>query len=248
MKKGKKDLSKWLILYGMVFMSFHLIPALFPRYVQKPITYGDMLDFITPFAVIPVAFILHSKIRRMGSGPNYPVEVPNHMSLIMLGAGIILYIDGHGLHLSANCLARLFDRFQNPEFFNVAYLFDEIISHYVWDAGVFLISIALIFASYRIPRLSQSPQNLCLICAGAAFYGFTFAVNGIEGQTVIFLIPAALLGVVVSGGKRFNISQDLASNPIRMFFLLAYTISLFIFVYWGFRHSGFPQFSDLGWI
>jgi hypothetical protein len=248
MIKGKNDLSKWLILYGLVIMSFHILPVLFSGYVQKPITYGDILDFVTPFAVIPVVFFLHSRICRIGSDPVSPTEYPNHMSKIVLGVGLILYVEGHGLHLSANSLARLFDRIKNPEFFNVAYLFDEIISHYVWDLGVFLISIALIIASYRIPRLSQSPQNYCLICAGAACYGFTFTVNGIEGQTVVFAIPAALLGVVVSGGKRFKISQDLVSNPIRMFFLLAYTISLFLFVYWGIWHSGYPQFSELGWI
>lgn len=248
MKKGKIDLSKWLILYGMVIMSFHILPALFSGYVQKPITYGDILDFVTPFAVIPVGFLLHSRIRWIGSDPISPTEFPNHMSKIILGVGIIMYVEGHGLHLSANSLARLFDRVQNPEFFNVAYLFDEIISHYVWDAGVFLISIALIFASYRIPPKSQSPQNLCLICVGAAFYGFTFALNGIEGQTVVFVIPAALLGVVFSGGERFKLSQDIETNPIRVFFLLAYILSLFLFAYWGIRYSGFPQFSELGWI
>jgi hypothetical protein len=138
MKKGKIDLSKWLIFYGIVNVSFHILPALFPGYVQKPITHSNMLDFVTPFVVIPVGFLL--------------------------------------------------------------------------------ISIALIFASYRIPHKSRSPQNLCLICAGEAFYGFIFAVNGTEGQTVVFVIPAALVGVVVSGGKRFKLSQNIETNPIRIFF------------------------------
>jgi len=83
---------------------------------------------------------------------------------------------------------------------------------------------------------------------GAAFYGFTFAANGIEGQTVVFVIPAALAGVVVSGGKRFKLFQDMETNPIRVFFLLAYILSLLLFVYWGIRYSGFPQFSELSWI
>lgn len=105
--------------------------------------------------------------------------------------GFILYVEGHGLHLSANAIARLFDKVQNPELFHAAYLFDEIISHYAWDMGVFLISIALIFASYRISCKYKFPKNLYLICTGAAFYGFNFAVNGIEGQTVVFVFPAA---------------------------------------------------------
>jgi len=207
-----------------------------------------MLDFITPFTVIPVAFLLYSRIFRIGSDPMPPTEFPNHASKIILGIRIILYVEGHGLHLSANSLARLFDKVQNPEFFDATYLFDEIISHYVWDAGVFLISIAMIFASYRMLPKSRSPQNLCLLCAGASLYVFSFAVNGIEGQTVVFVIPAAILGVVASAGERFKISQDLTTNPVRVFFLVAYLLSLIIVAYWGIRYSGFPQFSDLGWI
>ena len=76
--------------------------------------------------------------------------------------------------------------------------------------------------------------------------------NGIEKIQVkldddyAFPFPAALAGVVVSGGKRLKLFQDLENNPIRMFFLLAYIISLLLFVYRGIRHSGFPQFSELG--
>jgi hypothetical protein len=248
MNKGKIDLSKWLILYGVVIISFHLLPAFLTEYVQEPITQGDLLDFFTPFAVIAVASLLYSRICRIGSEPISSSGFPYRMPEIILGVGIILYVEGHGLHLSANSLARLFDRVQYPEFFNAVYFFDEIISHYVWDLGVFLISIALIFASSRIPRKSQSLQNFYLLCAGATFYGFTIAVNGIEGQTVVFAIPASLVGVIVSAGERYKISRNFKTKPVRLFFLVAYVISLLLFAYWGIRYSGFPQFSALGWI
>ena len=56
MKKEKIDLGKWLALFGVIIQLFHLLPAFLTRYVQEPITDGDVLDFITPFAVIAVAF------------------------------------------------------------------------------------------------------------------------------------------------------------------------------------------------
>jgi len=37
-------------------------------------------------------------------------------------------------------------------------------------------------------------------------------------------------------------------NPVLFFFLIAYLISTLLFLYWGMSHSGFPQFSELGWI
>jgi hypothetical protein len=248
MKKEKIDLGKWLALFGVIILLFHLLPAFLTTYVQEPITDGDVLDFITPFAVIAVAFLLYSRIYHSGSGTLTPSGLPDRLSKISLGLGFVLYVEGHGIHLSANSLARLFDRAQYPEFYHATYFFDEIFSHYIWDAGVFLISLALIFACYRIPPQPKSTKNLYLICGGAVMYGFTFAANGIEGQTVAFVIPAALVGLVVSSGNRFRISQESKTNPVRMFFLLGYAISLILFAYWGIRHAGFPQFSELGWI
>jgi hypothetical protein len=206
------------------------------------------MDFLTPLAVLSIAVLLYSRIHRIGSDAASSSSFWDRLSKIVLFLGFILYVDGHGIHLSANALARLFDKIQNPDFFQAAYSFDEIISHYMWDSGVFLISISMIFACFRLPRKKTSSQNLFLIFLGAAFYGFTFAVNGIEGQTVGFVSAAALVGFVLTAVNFSGASPRLKENPVRIFFLVGYTISLILIAYWGIRHGGFPQFTELGWI
>jgi hypothetical protein len=40
----------------------------------------------------------------------------------------------------------------------------------------------------------------------------------------------------------------LLGNPVLWFFTVAYATAVCLFVYWGARQGGFPQFSELGWI
>ena len=79
--------------------------------------------------------------------------------LVFLGFGFLLYVDGHGLHLSSNSIARLLQDMKGSELFKANYLFDEIISHYMWDTGVFLISMGLILLAYKISIQSISGKN-----------------------------------------------------------------------------------------
>jgi hypothetical protein len=95
---------------------------------------------------------------------------------------------------------------------------------------------------------SVSRVNLALLCLGAAFYGFTFTVNGIEGQTVPFTFPAAFISFAITLVLYFKGQKGVGRNPVLLFFLSAYFLSSLLFAYWGISHSGFAQFSELGWI
>jgi hypothetical protein len=225
-----------------------VLPAFFQRFISKSLTLGDVIDFATPWVVLPVAFFVFSRICGIESGVQPPSGFQITASKILLGAGFILYVEGHGLHLSANSIARLIDKVQNQDLYKAAYLWDEIISHYIWDAGVFLIAIALIVASFRRSHKSPSVPSKLFIAVGAIIYGFTFTVNSIEGQTVVFGIPAAILGGVLCIGLLWKNSRRERNNPVILFFLAAFFVALILFVYWGIRYPGFPQFSELGWI
>lgn len=248
MGEKKIELSRWLFFLGLAYASLQVLPAFFQRFISKSLTLGDVIDFATPWAVIPVAFFVFSRISRIESGKQPPSSFQIAASKILLAAGFVLYVDGHGLHLSANSLARLIDKAQNPELYHAAYLWDEIISHYVWDAGVFLIAIALIVGSSRRSYKSLSVPSILFISLGALLYGFTFAVNSVEGQTTVLGIPVAIFGGALCIGLRWRNSRLERNNPVTLFFLLAYSVTLILFVYWGIRYSGFPQFSELGWI
>lgn len=237
-----------LFTFGIVIAFFHVIPALLFPYLKSPLTWGDTLDFLTPFAVIPLAYLLFYSARRTLRSLNDPDRMQSLVAKIILAFGFLLYVDGHGLHLSSNSIARLMQGMKESALFNATYLFDEIISHFMWDAGVFLISIGLMMIALRLPFESLSGSNIAFVCTGAAFYGFNFTVNGIEGQTVVFTLPAAFVGclsafILYTRGRRKGLH-----NPFYLFFMVAYFVSVVLFLYWGISRSGFPQFSELGWI
>ncbi|MDD1679421.1 MAG: hypothetical protein LUO93_09615 [Methanomicrobiales archaeon] len=160
--------------------------------------------------------------------------------------GAILYVDGHGIHLPSNSVSRLME--PGTPVYKAAYLFDEVISHYIWDAGVTLISVGLILLASTISFPSAAKGNYFLVYLSAAAYGFTYTCNGIEGQTVLLTFPAAIIGTLAAfifylRGKKTG--QD---SPVLLFFSLAYSVSVILFGYWGISHPGFPEFSAIGWI
>lgn len=62
MDKRKIELSQWLFLFGLVIASFHILPAFFQGFVYRSLTLGDVIDFATPWAVLPVAFFVYLSI------------------------------------------------------------------------------------------------------------------------------------------------------------------------------------------
>lgn len=251
MKEDRDIFCFWLFTYGFFFAFFHIIPVFLSSFLKKPLTWGDALDFLTPFAVVPLAYILYSratKILHSAQSQIPPRRTLKSLAKVFLGIGFLFYVDGHGLHLSSNSIARLLQYMKGSELFKATYLFDEIISHFMWDGGVFLISVGLILTAYKLSIKSLSGKNLVFLSFGAAFYGFTFTANGIEGQTVIFTFPVAGAGFLLSLLLYFKRKKEGSQNPFLLFFLSAYFLSLLLFAYWGISRSGFPQFSEIGWI
>jgi len=251
MKEDKDILCFWLFAYGFIFAFFQIMPAFLTGFLKSPLTWGDTLDFLTPFAVVPLAYILYSRANKIlhSLQPQQPSpRTLRVLAKVLLAIGFILYVDGHGLHLSSNSIARLLHDMKESELYKATYLFDEIISHFIWDGGIFLISVALIIAAYKISFKSLSLRNMASLALGATFYGFTFTTNGIEGQTVIFTFPAAGFGFLLALLLYFQRRKEGNKNPFLLFFLSAYFLSLLLFAYWGISRSGFPQFSELGLI
>jgi len=250
-KEDKDILCFWLLAYGFFYAYFHIMPPFLKTFLKSPLTWGDTLDFLTPFAVIPLAYILYSRAYKISHSLR-PQQTTNRvlriLPKVLLAIGFLLFVDGHGLHLSSNSIARLLHQMKGSELYKAAYLFDEIISHFMWDGGVFLISVALIIAAYKISFKSLTWENFAFLSLGATFYGFAFTANGIEGQTVIFTFPAAGAGFLLALILYFHRKKEGNQNPFLFFFMSGYLLSLILFAYWGISRSGFPEFSELGWI
>jgi hypothetical protein len=251
MEDTKNKISCILFFFGLTYSFFHIVPSFLPRLLKKPLTWGDTLDFITPLAVIPLVFFLYfqikSALKSQGSLESSP-RFRNRLGKFLIGLGFLLYVDGHGLHLAANSLARLLNDMLDSELYRAAYLLDEIISHIMLNGGMVLIAAGLILFALNLSFESLSGKNFNLLSFGAVFYGFNFTVNCIEGQTVALGIAASGLGFLLTSYLYYQNRKSNPNNPILLFFLAAYFLSLILFAYWGITNSGFPQFSELGWI
>lgn len=251
MNEKSDDVCIWLFFYGLALAVFHVLPPFLNQFFLWPLSWGDTLDFLTPFAVIPFAYVLYSRMSRISlssPGQESSARSLNILAKVILAVGFISYVEGHGLHLSANSIARLLQEMKDSDLFKATYLFDEIISHYIWISGLFLISLGLILVARRLSFQPLIRRNMILLSAGSLLHGFTFTVEAIEGQTVIFAFPAAVLGFLLSLFLCLKRRREGGINPIFLFFAGAYFLSILLFSCWGISRSGFPQFSELGWI
>jgi hypothetical protein len=245
MHKDKRNLSVVLFTYGFVFTFFLIMPTFLPGNVHELLTWEAFVDFFTSLAVIPVSYLLYHRLKNLETEKKEPKKYKKNTAGVLFFIGFILFIDGHGIHLAANSIARYVKDVPGSEIYRAVYLFDEVISHFLWDGGVFLISLALIVSAVKTKQSPLNQLQSSLLLLGAVLYGFTFTVNGIEGQTVIFTFPAAGIGCALS----FFLSlREKGENQVLLFFLLGYFLSLILFAYWGIAHGGFPEFSELGLI
>ena len=245
MEDGKTNIVAWLLLYGFAFAFFGIVPALVPGMWKSPVTKGDALDLLTPLAVMSVALILFHRIKERwpNEGRSRGIKIA---TIITFAAGVIFYVEGHGIHLPSNSVARLME--PGTAVYKATYLYDEVISHYIWDGGVILISVGLIVSASKISFSASARTNYPIIVLGAALYGFTFACNGIEGQTFPLTFPAAMAGALATFMLFLKNRKAGRPNPVLLFFLFGYLISVILFAYWGISHPGFPEFSAIGWI
>ncbi len=248
MKKENSVLCGWIFAYGLAYAFFHIAPAFLSSFRTGPITRGEALDFLTPFVVIPIAIALYSRVKRVPGMEELAPAKFQKLSSIILILGFIFYVDGHGVHISANSISRLIEGQEGSSLYNAVYLFDEIISHYMWDGGVLLISLGLIYLARNRDFGLLSKTQVSLIGAASVFYGFSFAANGVEGQTVVFTFPAAAAMFFLTLLFHAKEKKRKNENPVVLFFLCGYFVAALLFAYWGITHLGFPEFSELGWI
>jgi hypothetical protein len=207
--------TRWLAAFVLSVLVLHHLGAL-----SGPLgTLGagtrwiDWVDLVTPYAVVGTALLA---LRAQGAPPGVWV-------LAILGA--VLYVQGHGIHLAANSIGNA--RGDAAP----VHLWDEVVGHYLWYAGLALIVLAL--------ALSVTVPTGPLAQAAAVAFGWTQATNGIEGGTAWASIAVAAAFVVAFRYQRTVV--------------LAYASALAVLVGWGTYWAlaegrSFPQPSDLGWL
>lgn len=131
--------------------------------------WADWLDLLVPWVVlVPAALTLRAAV----AGPRVWAT---------FGAGAIAYASGHGIHLAANSV-------HNNAPGETAHLWDEVVGHQLWFAGV-----ALVFAAIAASMRSR-PGVGVLGHVAALAVGLTWATNAVGGGTEVFsaLVAVAL--------------------------------------------------------
>ena len=242
-------ICRWLFAYSLVYAFFQVMPAFLKGGFSGPVSRGDAFDFLTPLAVIPAALILFLKLRK-GAGDDVQGRETRRFPLgaVVFILGLIAYVEGHGMHLSANAIDRLLHGQEATAVYQAVYLFDEVISHFIWDGGVVLIAAGLVLAGKAIRFPSISLVQWVFLSAGAGFFGFSYAVNAIEGQTVPMTLPAGVLMALLCFWLSVKSRRRGGQNVVALFFFMGFLLSALLFAYWGIVHPGFVEFSELGWI
>jgi hypothetical protein len=171
----------------------------------------DWLDLLTPYAVVGTALAALAAARNDRRG------------WLLAACGAVAYASGHGIHLAANSIGNA--RGDAAP----VHLWDEVVGHWLWYAGVALLVVALA----RALALRASP----LASGLAVLTGLTWTTNALEGTTAVgsLLVAGALAGW---GWRRRR-------EGTGQLLLVAFGLSALLLGAYGLWHGGFPAPSDL---
>jgi hypothetical protein len=204
-----------LVAFAVAVAVFHHVPAVGD-------SLGEWIDLATPFVVLGAAAVLLAGLGAWGAALGLAV------------AGAIAYVDGHGMHLAANSIRA---EGLTGEAEEVAYFWDERLSHVEWHLGLVALVVAFCLAEpwARPPVRGSTGQAVAV----AVLLGFTLFTSTVEGQTWWLLPPAAALLCVWALARPRPLLRACAG---------AFALAALLLAGWAAWHRGVPEFSDLGWI
>lgn len=225
----------------LIFASAYFILCLLPIFTEFKLTgdvmVADMLDLLTPVVTVILIFRIV-----MAARGNRPLE---GLSMAVLIVGAVLFVEGHGIHLSANAISRILGEGTSAAQ-RLSYFYDEVLGHILWDGGMILMMAGLAVVAFQGRGVGETRTGLVL--PASALFAFSCFTNSVEGQTVVFTLPIAVLFPVAVLSLSRNQGISIKENPIFMFLVSSYSMILMLFLFWGILNGGFPEFSKIGWI
>lgn len=187
---------------------------------------ADWVDLLTPYAILGCAAMV--LLRAWATRGQW----------VLLGVGGITFTLGHGLHLAANSISNVADQVVAGA--SIVHLWDEVVSHWIWYTGLFLVMAAVAWA-LRDQELAVAAPDVVV----AVLVAVTLVNTYIEGATpwlgMIFLAAGLIAGLM---WRPATVSRLL---------LVVGGVGLVLLIGWGVYWvaadgSLFPEFSELGWI
>jgi hypothetical protein len=187
---------------------------------------ADWVDLLTPYAVLGCAAMV--LVRAEATRAQWA----------LFGVGGVTFTLGHGLHLAANSISNVADVVVAKA--DIVHLWDEVVSHYFWYVGLFLVMAAMAWA-----LRPQEFQVGAVDVVVALLVTVTLVNNYIEGGTPWLGLVFLALGVLFGFLWR--------PSAVSRLLLVVGGVGLLLLVGWGVYWlaadgSVFPQYSELGWI
>jgi hypothetical protein len=187
---------------------------------------GAALDLLTPFAVIGSAAAVLFALGARGG-----------VLVFALVAGI-LYVDGHGMHLSANSIANE-DPVGGVE--ETVHFWDEEFSHVEAVLGWFGLVASFCLAEARRPGRAAASETRSsrVLAVAAVVLGWTFFTSTVEGGTWWLALAATAVFVIWAVRAR---------RPLLTSAAAAYALAALLIGIWAIWQGGVPQFTEAGLI
>src|SRR5881409_4313237 len=214
---------RWLGWFAVAVIVGHHVGTIFAGLggAGRGTRWADWVDLLTPYAVVGTAL---ATLLAAGA---------DRRTWLLAAFASIVYVEGHGIHLSANSIGNARGNGQP------VHLWDEVIGHYLWYSGWFLLVAALARALLARPRPAGWRWAVL-----AGLFGVTTATNTIEGGVPYLGLLAA--AAFIAWGWRHRPGSGLL-------LVTAYGVGFALLAGWGIYWAvaagrSFPQFSELGWI
>lgn len=163
--------------------------------------WADWIDLLTPVAVlIPAALTLRA-------------AQASASLWALFGAGVLCYVEGHGVHLAANSVS-------NAAPGETAHLWDEVVGHYVWYLGVAVVATALALTMRGRSRPTHPVAYLLAVGAG-----LTWATNAIGGGTAVLSLLLSAAAIIFGWRHRSGLPVLLAVGGLPSVILIATYLS-----------------------
>lgn len=192
--------QRWVAVTALSYVVLHHLGLLPDGLGSAPddTQWADWLDLLVPLLVLgPAAAAL-------AAAP------ATRRTWVVFGVGAVTYATGHGVHLAANSVG-------NADPGPTAHLWDEVVGHEIWYAGVALVVVALALSMPGRPR----PGWVGYLLAVAV--GATWASNAVGGGTVVAGLVVAV-GFALWGWRHrrdLGVTLLVAFAPAAVFLLAA---------------------------
>ena len=223
----RSDVDRWLCwLAGALIVGMHAGTLFEPLGSLGDTRVADWIDLATPFAVLGCAvMVLRS------------TDADQRAWSTMFFGGVAFAL-GHGLHLAANSISNVSDK--TVAHASIVHLWDEVVSHYVWYSGLYIVFVAL-FVALLDSETRLRPGGAVL----AGLVAITLVNTYIEGAVPWLGLVFLASGVAAGSSRSRTAAGQLA--------VLIGGLGLLLLVGWGvawYVADGtiFPEYSEVGWI